>query len=116
MEIRNQGRTFGLTALAGLVCAALVTAAGPLPPQDAIAWEEHEPAGCRKEARTRFYSCRLESLEDYNLNYANCDTLDGDSRGNCRHDARTALNEANKKCEDQFDQRLEYCSLPAKDI
>jgi hypothetical protein len=115
MKIHTQGRTFRVTVLAGLVSAALVTSAGPVAP-DAMAWHKDEPAACRKAARKRFYSCRLESLEDYNVIYANCDQLDGDARSECRHEARTALNEANQECENRYDERLEACAWPGRDL
>lgn len=116
MRIRHQGRRFRVKAPAGLVLAGLLVSAGPAAPQEATARRHQEPEDCRETARASFYACRLENLEDYGTDYANCDKLEGDARSECRHDARSILNEANEACEDRYDRHLESCARPGKDI
>lgn len=116
MKTQAPGRIFRLPALYSLVAVVLATSAGLAVPQDAMAWRHDKPSGCQKAARKMFYSCRLESLEDYNVTLANCDNLTGDEKSECRHEARAALNESNEECEDQYDERLGVCGLLSEDI
>ncbi|WP_405231953.1 hypothetical protein [Lentisalinibacter salinarum] len=97
-----------------LTCAVILV----LPGLAAAGWDEPSagPTACDRTADTMYRACHFDVLDDYSATIANClNFSDGDSRRQCRHEARATWREDARACREVRAARKDACELLGED-